>query len=80
MASSDGNRILELDGLRGVAIGLVLLFHYFFWTLGPTPGSPLAYVLAVGRLTWTGVDLFFVLYWVSDWRHSARRTWVIELF
>jgi len=61
MAGSEHSRIPELDGLRGIAIGLVLLFHYFFLILGPTPGSFLAYALAVGRLTWTGVDLFFVL-------------------
>jgi peptidoglycan/LPS O-acetylase OafA/YrhL len=54
-------RIPELDGLRGIAIGLVVLFHYFFLSLAPPPGSPMAYVLVIGRLSWTGVDLFFVL-------------------
>lgn len=40
----------ELDGLRGLAIGLVLLFHFFvlLWPNGFTLG-------------WIGVDLFFVL-------------------
>lgn len=61
MSSADNYRIPELDGLRGIAIGMVVLFHYFFLTLNPVPGSALAYVLAIGRLTWTGVDLFFVL-------------------
>jgi peptidoglycan/LPS O-acetylase OafA/YrhL len=53
----DSNRrIPELDGLRGVAILLVLFFHYF-------ASSPLLprYVSAFGRLSWSGVDLFFVL-------------------
>jgi peptidoglycan/LPS O-acetylase OafA/YrhL len=61
MSDTDNFRIPELDGLRGIAIGMVVLFHYFFLTLGPSPGTPLAYVLVPGRLTWTGVDLFFVL-------------------
>jgi peptidoglycan/LPS O-acetylase OafA/YrhL len=48
-------RILELDGLRGVAILLVLYFHYFQSATLPT------YLSTLGRLTWSGVDLFFVL-------------------
>jgi len=53
-------RIPELDGLRGMAIGLVVLYHYvknavvgtgFWYSLG----------LAPLRLAWSGVDLFFVL-------------------
>ncbi|HEV8607413.1 MAG TPA: acyltransferase [Tepidisphaeraceae bacterium] len=51
--------IPALDGLRGLAIILVLLFHF-------TPeggGSTLIGVLTrwVSRLGWCGVDLFFVL-------------------
>jgi peptidoglycan/LPS O-acetylase OafA/YrhL len=60
-ASQDSTRILELDGLRGVAIGTVLIFHYFVLTTSSTPRTLLAYVLAASRLTWSGVDLFFVL-------------------
>ena len=52
-------RIPALDGLRGIAIALVLLYHAVF-QLRPGPG-PLSYVIAAGRLTWSGVDLFFVL-------------------
>ncbi|MGH9742232.1 MAG: acyltransferase family protein [Candidatus Acidiferrum sp.] len=47
-------RIPELDGLRGVAIGLVLLYHYFYLTWN----TPYVRCFALG---WTGVDLFFVL-------------------
>ena len=54
-------RIPELDGLRGLAIGMVLVHHYFLITVQVTPATPLAYLLAVGRLFWSGVDLFFVL-------------------
>jgi peptidoglycan/LPS O-acetylase OafA/YrhL len=54
-------RIPELDGLRGLAIGMVLIFHYFQLTLVARPGSLLAYLQAAARLSWSGVDLFFVL-------------------
>jgi peptidoglycan/LPS O-acetylase OafA/YrhL len=47
--------IPELDGLRGIAILLVIFFHYF--QSAPLPGS----LAAFGRLSWSGVDLFFVL-------------------
>lgn len=50
-----GARIAELDGLRGIAILLVLVFHY-----APTKG-PLRYLGGAFGLGWTGVDLFFVL-------------------
>jgi len=58
--STWNTRIVELDGLRGMAILLVLLYHYvkcsvvgksFWFSLG----------LAPLRLFWSGVDLFFVL-------------------
>ena len=54
-------RIPELDGLRGIAIGMVLVYHYFQIALVAHPGSLPAYLQAATRLTWTGVDLFFVL-------------------
>jgi len=48
-------RISELDGLRGIAILLVLVFHF-------TPQTgPLRYGAHLFQLGWTGVDLFFVL-------------------
>ena len=51
-------RIPELDGLRGMAILLVLVGHYF-----SVPGVGAASLLNGYwfRLGWTGVDLFFVL-------------------
>ncbi len=55
------DRIPELDGLRGIAIGLVLFYHYFVVISRFRPGTPLSYLLALGRLSWSGVDLFFVL-------------------
>ena len=43
------NYIPELDGLRGIAILLVITWHYF--------GG----IFAIFSIGWTGVDLFFVL-------------------
>ena len=45
----------ELDGIRGLAILLVLVWHY---AVDQTWGS---WIARVGLLTWSGVDLFFVL-------------------
>lgn len=42
-------RIPELDGLRGIAIGMVLIAHFF--EVVATPGSALAYALVPLRLT-----------------------------
>ena len=54
-----GRRIPALDGLRGVAILLVLLWHGVFQL---QPNSAIASrLLSLGSLTWSGVDLFFVL-------------------
>jgi peptidoglycan/LPS O-acetylase OafA/YrhL len=56
------NRVRALDGVRGLAIGLVLLWHGFFVPLSNIHNHPfLAEILALGRLSWSGVDLFFVL-------------------
>lgn len=53
-------RIPVLDGIRGVAICLVLLWHGFLQC--SLPNHPhVARIAAFGRLSWSGVDLFFVL-------------------
>src|SRR6266446_4286628 len=54
-------RVPELDGLRGIAILLVIVWHYAVELFAREPGSTAAYGLAVLRLSWSGVDLFFVL-------------------
>ena len=57
--SDDSSRVPSLDGLRGVAITLVLLFHF----TGPfTPdGAASRLVAKILGAGWTGVDLFFAL-------------------
>jgi peptidoglycan/LPS O-acetylase OafA/YrhL len=53
-------RIPALDGIRGLAICLVLVWHGFLqYSL---PNHPqIASIVSLGRLLWSGVDLFFVL-------------------
>jgi peptidoglycan/LPS O-acetylase OafA/YrhL len=52
-------RIIELDGVRGLAIAFVLVYHYANISM---PGNKfLYYTLLPTRLMWSGVDLFFVL-------------------
>lgn len=55
-------RVPFLDGIRGLAIGLVLLWHGFFGAPMSLPNHPIASrMISLGRLSWSGVDLFFVL-------------------
>jgi peptidoglycan/LPS O-acetylase OafA/YrhL len=60
-ASKGSLRIPQLDGLRGAAILLVIIWHYFSFSLLPQAGSLSAYIMDILRLSWSGVDLFFVL-------------------
>jgi peptidoglycan/LPS O-acetylase OafA/YrhL len=56
--------IPALDGLRGVAIAMVVVFHFVALpTTGPAPTVPPleALPIALARLGWAGVDVFFVL-------------------
>jgi peptidoglycan/LPS O-acetylase OafA/YrhL len=59
--SHSSGHILELDGIRGVAIGMVVFYHYISLNVIPTRGSLLWYILLPAHLGWAGVDLFFVL-------------------
>lgn len=52
------HRKIELDFVRGIAILLVMGFHYSF----PATGSPLDSIAGTWKAVgWIGVDLFFVL-------------------
>lgn len=64
------SRVPQLDGLRGLAILLVLIWHYVACQMDPKWGSlgletfgfRVADTLhALISMTWSGVDLFFVL-------------------
>lgn len=53
-------RVPVLDGIRGLAICLVLSWHTIFQF--PLAAHPyFARLASLGRLSWSGVDLFFVL-------------------
>src|ERR1700690_2072213 len=54
-------RIPELDGLRGVAILLVIIHHNVMTTLRPETGLIARFISVVFPFSWSGVDLFFVL-------------------
>jgi len=54
-------RIPELDGLRGIAILLVLSFHYLNNQLVHATGKFGKLIGQVTSFGWVGVDLFFVL-------------------
>ena len=54
-------RIPALDGLRGVAILMVLMSHHIFGFGLRTNSRILSATLIAGKLSWSGVDLFFVL-------------------
>lgn len=56
-------RIRELDGLRGLAVVLVVVWHYYVFLAGRTDdlGAAHEVLRGVATLGWSGVDLFFVL-------------------
>lgn len=54
-------RIPQLDGIRGVAILLVLCWHYFAGVKFQPANAFLQCLKNILSLSWSGVDLFFVL-------------------
>jgi peptidoglycan/LPS O-acetylase OafA/YrhL len=60
------SHIPELDGIRGMAILFVLLYHYIYLAnveagVAPAPSGLLAHGQKPFAMGWSGVDLFFVL-------------------
>jgi len=58
------SRIPELDGIRGMAILFVLLYHFIYLAnieASVAPSGLLAFVQRPFAMGWSGVDLFFVL-------------------
>src|SRR5574341_1521139 len=54
-----GRHFPELDGIRGVAICLVLVYHS---SSIASPQTPLASLyIRLANIGWVGVDLFFIL-------------------
>lgn len=53
-------RISQLDGIRGIAILLVIIWHYIPCQYADRT-SPFGWLCRCLSLTWCGVDLFFVL-------------------
>src|SRR5215467_121159 len=54
-------RITELDGLRGIAILLVMSFHYLNNQLSESDNRWGRLIATGTQFGWLGVDLFFVL-------------------
>ena len=69
-ARLSGKHFPALDGLRGMAIAIVLLHHFVF--LLPTGSFASNFVGRVLYFGWTGVDLFFVLSGFLIYRNSRR--------
>src|SRR6185295_11306827 len=54
-------RISELDGLRGLAILLVVFCHFVTGAIAEVEGGLARFIRSASVLSWSGVDLFFVL-------------------
>src|SRR5690349_19538707 len=61
MTEEATNRVPELDGVRGLAILMVLFYHTLIRADNLTSSDFLHALTSPARIGWAGVDLFFVL-------------------
>ncbi len=61
MDKTNSVRLPELDGLRGLAILLVVICHYVDGVLAANHSWLAKFICPTFALSWSGVDLFFVL-------------------
>jgi peptidoglycan/LPS O-acetylase OafA/YrhL len=71
--AADSHEIRPLTGIRGLAAGLVVLFHFYPWWVQLLPSlRPCAALASRG---WLGVDLFFMLSgFILSYVYSAGNT------
>ncbi len=72
-AAEEHNRIPALDGLRGIAVLLVMVYHFSYaWHFSASPAD--AAYARVSAMGWVGVDLFFVLsgFLITGILHDSR--------
>ena len=83
------DRIPELDGIRGVAILMVLVWHFLVFNIPHVPGTFSAYLFKSLHNFYSGVDLFFVLsgYLISRillttlrTKNGLKRFWIRRSF
>lgn len=55
------SRLTELDGIRGIAVLMVVLYHTLFWSMGGGWSGLPKLICKITQPGWLGVDLFFVL-------------------
>jgi len=61
IGAASAQRIVELDGIRGLAVTLVVFYHYFSAIPPAASNRFLAHLQGLLAMGWSGVDLFFVL-------------------
>jgi peptidoglycan/LPS O-acetylase OafA/YrhL len=61
-SSQPASRIPELDGLRGIAVLMVLTYHLFNYSMAGRHWTGLGgFAFSATKDGWEGVDLFFAL-------------------
>jgi peptidoglycan/LPS O-acetylase OafA/YrhL len=74
-ATADASgRVSALDGVRGVAILLVLVYHLALYGAPPATSAGGRLLHAIAGVGWVGVDLFFVLsgFLITGILHDAK--------